>query len=295
MSNFKQSCLILNKPSGLASNEALKKVKKKLNIKKAGFSGTLDPLASGILIIFFNKATKLCSYFLNSDKCYDATIRLGQISTTGDLDGDIVNQSKDILNLKESDLNFLEEKFKGKIKQVPPMFSALKHNGIPLYKYAREGITIERQSREVVIHDIKLDLINANHIAMSVCCSKGTYIRTLAEQLGEDIGSGALLSKLVRTKINNISLSDSISLDEFLSKTINELKDNYIVNVDKLFNDVKSYIVSNEDKFKIQNGNKLKVNHQPCEIIKIYDADKSFLGIGKISDNFELLPKKILV
>jgi tRNA pseudouridine55 synthase len=175
------------------------------------------------------------------------------------------------------------------------MFSALKHNGIPLYKYARDGITIERQSREVVIHDIKLDLINANHIAMSVCCSKGTYIRTLAEQLGEDIGSGALLSKLVRTKINNISLSDSISLDEFLSKTINELKDNYIVNVDKLFNDVKSYIVSNEDKFKVQNGNKLKVNHQPCEIIKIYDADKSFLGIGKISDNFELLPKKILV
>ena len=104
-----------------------------------------------------------------------------------------------------------------------------------------------------------------------------------------------MLSKLVRTKINNISLSDSISLDEFLSKTIDELKDNYIVNVDKLFNDVKSYIVSNEDKFKIQNGNKLKVNHQPCEIIKIYDADKSFLGIGKISDNFELLPKKILV
>ena len=196
MNNYRQSCLLLNKPSGISSNEVLTKVKKKINQKKAGFSGTLDPLASGLLIIFFNKATKLCSFFLNSSKSYEAVIKLGLTSSTGDLDGKI-KTTNITPNLKN--LNTIEKKYLGEVFQVPPMYSALKYKGVRLYEYARKGISIDRKPRKIVIHDLKLSVLNDKELFLQVKCSKGTYIRTLAEQIGKDLGSGGTVACLLYT------------------------------------------------------------------------------------------------
>tara|TARA_B110000014_G_C20029469_1_gene534557 strand:- start:106 stop:990 length:885 start_codon:yes stop_codon:yes gene_type:complete len=289
-----QSCIILDKPSGISSNAALKKVKQKLNQKKAGFSGTLDPLASGLLIIFFNKATKLCSMFLNANKNYEAIMQLGVISSTGDLDGDIISRSN-VPNITENDLEKLEAKYTGTVSQVPPMYSALKYNGIRLYEYARKGIHVDRPSREINIFKIKLKLIDKNHISIKVKCSKGTYIRTLVEQIGNDIGCGALVSKLRRTKINEIDLSKSIKLDDLISLSEEDIHKKYIINADKLLHHINCCYISEINIKKIINGDKVKINENACEIVRIYDLDKKFIGIGKINDNFELSPNKIFV
>ena len=289
-----QSCIILDKPSGISSNNALKKVKQKLNQKKAGFSGTLDPMASGLLIIFFNKATKLCSMFLNANKNYEAIMQLGVISSTGDLDGDIISRNN-VPKITENDLEKLEIKYTGTVSQVPPMYSALKHNGIRLYEYARKGIHIDRPSREINIFKIKLNLIDKDHISIKVKCSKGTYIRTLVEQIGNDIGCGALVSKLRRTKINEIDLSKSIKLGDLISLPEEDIYKKYIINADKLLHDINCCYLSEINIKKIINGDKVKINDNACAIVRIYDLDKNFIGIGKINDNFELSPNKIFV
>jgi len=294
MSDFKQSCLILDKPSGMSSNQALAKIKKKINQKKAGFSGTLDPLASGLLIIFFNKATKLCSLFLDADKSYEAIIKLGYISETGDSAGEIISV-KDVPNLNDHDLRILEEKYTGVIEQVPPMYSALKHKGVRLYEYARKGINIERDARKVTIYDIKLDILDRGHLTLKVKCSKGTYIRTLAEQIGEDIGCGALLSKLVRTKINDIDLSSAVNFEDFLSSSDKDICEKHMRNVDSMLDKIEAYQLSETDKIKILNGNKVLIDAKPCEMLKIYDLTDNFLGVGEVNNNSELIPKKILV
>ena len=294
MSDYRQSCIILDKPSGISSNQALSKVKKKISQKKAGFSGTLDPLASGLLIIFFNKATKLCSYFLNADKSYEAIAKLGETSATGDLDGDILS-SADVPDLKELDIKILEKKYTGVIKQTPPMYSALKHKGVRLYKYAREGINIDRPSREIEIYSIKIEIVDNNHLFIKVRCSKGTYIRTLVEQIGLDIGCGALVSKLVRTGINDVNISKSVSLENFLSSSEEDICKKYIINGDLLLSKIDTCILSDLDKGQVLKGNKVKIQNKPCELVRIYDKEKNFLGIGKINEEYELLPKKILV
>ena len=294
MFDFKQSCIILNKPSGVSSNHALSKIKKKLNQKKAGFSGTLDPLASGLLIVFLNKATKLCSFFLNADKSYQATIKLGLTSTTGDITGEIISSSQ-IPDTKNIDLKKIEKKFLGSIEQTPPMFSALKYKGTRLYEYARKGIEVNRSSRNINIYDINLEFDNSKNLILKVNCSKGTYIRTLAEKIGEEIGCGALVSSLERTKIGDIEISKSVNLDSLLSSTTQEISDKYIINVDLLLNNIPSHKLLEKDVSKILNGNKIKINKNPTKTVKIYNSYDMFIGIGEISENFELLPRKILL
>jgi len=294
MFDFKQSCIILNKPSGVSSNHALSKIKKKLNQKKAGFSGTLDPLASGLLIVFLNKATKLCSFFLNADKSYQATIKLGFTSTTGDITGEITSSSQ-IPDIKNIDLKKIEKKFLGSIEQTPPMFSALKYKGTRLYEYARKGIEVNRPSRNINIYDINLEFDKGKNLILKVNCSKGTYIRTLAEKIGEEIGCGALVSSLERTKIGDIEISKSVNLDILLSSTTQEISDKYIINVDLLLNNIPSHKLLEKDVSKILNGNKIKTNKNPTKNVKIYNSYDMFIGIGEISENFELLPRKILL
>ena len=292
--NFQQSCLLINKPSGISSNKVLTELKKKLNQKKAGFSGTLDPLASGLLIIFFNKATKLCSYFLDSDKQYEAIATLGKTSSTGDADG-IIKDESFIPNISINDLNELEKKFTGKISQIPPMYSALKHHGTPLYKYAREGITIDRKPRNIEIFKIEIKKINDVNLGIKVHCSKGTYIRTLIEQIGEEIGCGAFLKKLVRTQIKDISLSKSVDFDKFLDIDSKDEMAKHLINIDILLNNTYSCYVDELHKKKILNGNKVLIAENSRSFVKIYDKSSRFLGVGTINENSELIPKKILI
>ena len=294
MSDFKISCLLLNKPSGISSNEAITKIKKRIKKKKAGFSGTLDPLASGLLIIFFNKATKLCSIFLNANKSYEAIIRLGEVSSSGDLDGDITSTGI-IPNYDNLDLDILEKKYTGFNKQIPPMYSALKHKGIRLYEYARSKIIIDRLPRDIFIHNIKLKILDNNYLHLKVTCSKGTYIRSLVEQIGSDIGCGALVDKLTRTDIDNINISSAVNLEKFLTSSDEDICKNYIINVDQLLKVKTSCYLSELNKLKILNGNKVQINQSANDFVKIYDKNNNFLGIGMINENFELIPKKILV
>ena len=265
-----------------------------MNQKKAGFSGTLDPLASGLLIIFFNKATKLCSYFLDSDKKYEAIATLGKTSSTGDADG-IIKDESFIPNISINDLNELEKKFTGIISQIPPMYSALKHHGTPLYKYAREGITIERKPRNIEIFKIEIKKINDVNLGIKVHCSKGTYIRTLIEQIGEEIGCGAFLKKLVRTQIKDISLSKSVDFDKFLDIDSKDEMAKHLINIDILLNNTYSCYVDELHKKKILNGNKVLIDENSRSFVKIYDKSSQFLGVGTINKNSELIPKKILI
>ena len=247
-----------------------------------------------MLLIFFNKATKLCSSFLNSDKSYSALIRLGVTSATGDLDGEIIKKLP-IPNLAEINIKKLEKKFTGIIEQTPPMYSALKHKGIRMYEYARKGIEIERPKRSVTINNISLSLHDEEHLLLKVNCSKGTYIRSLAETIGEEIGCGALVANLQRTKIGEIDISNAVNLENLLSCTTEEIVDKYIINVDLLLKNIPSCKLLETDLKKILNGDKIKINKKASKVVKIYDSYNMFIGVGEINVNGELLPKKILV
>lgn len=199
--------LLFDKPLELSSNTALQKVRRLFMAEKAGHTGTLDPLATGLLPVCFGEATKFSTALLDADKSYRATLRLGQTTTTGDAEGEIVSERP--VGVAEGDIEGVLDKFRGSIQQLPPMHSALKHQGKPLYEYIRKGETIEREPREVTIHELVLERFAADEMEISVRCSKGTYVRTLAEDIGEAFGCGAHLIALRRTAIAHFDLSDA--------------------------------------------------------------------------------------
>ena len=204
--------LLIDKPLGFSSNQALSKIKWIFSAKKAGHTGTLDPLATGLLPICFGEATKFSSHLLNSEKTYEASIKLGWKSSTGDAEGKLT-ESK-IISISLDKLEEVLSLFVGLSNQTPPMFSALKHKGQPLYKFAREGVKIERQQRQIKISELKLLSYEKNIIKFAVTCSKGTYIRTLAEDIANKLGMDGYLIDLRRTKIGNLNVQDALSLDK---------------------------------------------------------------------------------
>jgi tRNA pseudouridine55 synthase len=204
--------LLFDKPLELSSNTALQKIRRLFQAEKAGHTGTLDPLATGLLPICFGEATKFANALLDADKSYTAQLRLGQTTTTGDAEGEIT--SEQAVDFVQSHLDAVLMRFRGQIEQLPPMYSALKHQGKPLYEYIRQGITIERPLRTVVIHELVVNRWSGNEMEISVRCSKGTYVRTLAEDIGAALGCGAHLTGLRRTKIAHFSLSDGYDLPQ---------------------------------------------------------------------------------
>ncbi len=202
--------LLFDKPLELSSNTALQKVRRLFQAEKAGHTGTLDPLATGLLPICFGEATKFSCELLDADKTYVARLRLGQTTTTGDAEGEIT--SEQAVDFSQADLDAVLMRFRGEIEQLPPMHSALKHQGKPLYEYIRQGITIERPVRRVVIHELVLNCWAGVEMEISVRCSKGTYVRTLAEDIGAALGCGAHLIALRRTAIAHFKLSDGYDL-----------------------------------------------------------------------------------
>ena len=204
--------LLFDKPLELSSNDALQKVRRLFQAEKAGHTGTLDPLATGLLPICFGEATKFSNALLDADKTYRALLRLGQTTTTGDAEGEIT--AEHAVKVQQSEVDAVLAKFRGEIQQLPPMHSALKHQGKPLYEYIRKGETIERELRSVVIHELILNSFTGNEMDITVRCSKGTYIRTLAEDIGAALGCGAHLIGLRRTAIAHFDLNDSHTLQQ---------------------------------------------------------------------------------
>ncbi|GAA0845197.1 tRNA pseudouridine(55) synthase TruB [Cupriavidus pauculus] len=227
--------LLLDKPLGLSSNDALVRAKRLLRANKAGHTGTLDPLATGLLPLCFGEATKFSQDLLDADKTYEAVVRLGATTTTGDVEGDIVTQRA--VTCDKSALDAALVRFTGEIDQVPPMYSALKKDGKPLYEYARAGQTIERAARRVTIHAITLldaDLQGATpSFTMRVTCSKGTYIRTLAEDIGEALGCGAHLTGLRRIGVGDLTLDGAVTLEQIEAQS-DDLRPSLLAPVDAL-------------------------------------------------------------
>ena len=205
--------ILVNKPVGITSFKLVYIIKKKLNVKKVGHCGTLDPLASGLMLVLVGKYTKLQEKFMKQDKVYLATIKLGIKTDSGDLDGKIISQS-DYSHIKKIDIKKALNSFVGKISQIPPMYSALKVNGKKLYELARKGITIERKSREITIYNIDFLDFKKDTFSIRIKCSSGTYIRTLAEDIGKKINTDTVLINLVREEIGNYKLSSAINIDD---------------------------------------------------------------------------------
>jgi len=265
---------LINKSSGITSAGVVKEIKKKFNLKKVGHLGTLDPLASGLLILAVNKATKLASLLLESHKSYLAEVTLGIQTDTDDAEGKIlpsmpVNCSSDAI--KKELNNFLGESL-----QVPPVYSALKHKGRPMYKYAREGISVKKDARKINIYELKNIDIKLPKVIFDISCSKGTYIRSIARDLGLNLGCGAHLSGLVRTGQHQFLLEDSCSIEDVNIE-------NLIV-PEKIFEHLDQVYLNKIDSKDFLNGCKLQLEIKNNLLYRVYDDSRNFIAIGKKTD-----------
>ncbi len=284
--------LLLDKPLGFSSNQALSKIKWLFTPFKAGHTGTLDPMAIGLLPICLGEATKFSRFLLDADKTYEALIRLGYTSSTGDTEGEIVkNKNNDLPKLEE--LKKVLQKFTGKINQLPPMHSALKHQGKPLYTFAREGVNIHREKRPIVIYKLDLMSYEKGSIKILVKCSKGTYIRVLAEDIGKELRVGAYLEGLKRTEIGTLNLKDSISL-EGLEKMQNKERCNLLRPISALTAGLKNISLSVQDEVLIKNGQEITINNKEAGYYSLFDNYGNFFGVGDLNEDCVLKVKRLM-
>ena len=273
------------KEKGFTSHDVVNIVRKKLGKIKTGHTGTLDPDAMGVLPICIGKATKLSEYIASSIKEYKAIVTLGKTTTTQDSSGDIIEEKP--VNCSSEDIKNVLSKFKGEIMQTPPMYSAIKVNGKKLYELAREGKEIERKQRKITIHNIEINrFIDNENFEITVLCSKGTYIRTLCNDIGKALGCGAHMSYLLRTRTGNFYLHNAIKLED-IDKVLenNSIKD-IIIPMEQVLSDYNKFVVvKNGNKF-LYNGNKISFNYiqnkkdlKQNEKIIIYDEDNNLIGI----------------
>jgi tRNA pseudouridine55 synthase len=291
------------KEKGYTSFDVVAILRKKLKIKKVGHTGTLDPEAEGVLPVCIGKATKVADYITDTTKIYRATMTLGIETDTQDHTGSIIN-SNEVTSSKE-EIKEAIQSFVGDYEQIPPMYSALKVNGKRLYELAREGKTIERKARKIVIYNIDIINIDNNNVDMIIECSKGTYIRTLCADIGTKLGCGAHMSKLLRTKSSLFQLDSSIKLEEVDNYIENNTLDEIIMPIDMVFTTYDKIIIHESYNKFLYNGNKLdsdfiKRNTKITinDSYRIYDENNKFIGIYKslvIDDRIILKPIKVFL
>ncbi len=282
--------LLFDKPLELSSNTALQKIRRLYQAEKAGHTGTLDPLATGLLPVCFGEATKFSNSLLDADKTYLATLRLGRTTTTGDAEGEITSERE--VNFTDADLASVLERFRGEIEQLPPMHSALKHQGIPLYEYIRKGITIAREPRRVVIHELLLIARDGDRMDISVRCSKGTYVRTLAEDIGAALGCGAHLTALRRTAIAHFSLDDAYDLPQ-LTQMSDAERDACIMPLVCLMPDMPRLSLDEVQVRRISQGQRLALDTGlPDGKIALY-GPQGFIGVG-MQQGRRVAPERLL-
>jgi tRNA pseudouridine55 synthase len=273
--------LLLDKPAGPSSNQAMQRARRILSARKAGHAGTLDPLATGLLPILLGEATKFAGYIADTHKVYEATILLGVTTTTGDLAGDVL--ACQAVNMSSQQIREVAAKFLGDIVQVPPMHSALKVNGRPLYELARRGETIERAERRVTIAELNVGELRGDEFDIRVRCSKGTYIRVLAEDIGRALGCGATLKRLRRTSVGPFDISTAVTLDT-LEKSDSACNERLLLPVDAAIIDLPELRLDASAAERVQNGQTVAAN---CELavarVRLYDArSRRFMGLGEV-------------
>ena len=289
--------VLLDKSSGGSSNHVLQQVKRLFDANKAGHTGSLDPLASGLLPICLGQSTKVAQFLLDGDKRYFVRGKLGQVSNTGDSEGEVVSFG----STQEVDFNSIENvllKFIGNINQTPPMYSALKRNGTPLYKLARIGIEVERTQRPVCIHEIKFIIYEEEILSLEVSCTKGTYIRTLIEDIGKYLGSGGYVIELRRIGFSYFDINQSRTYEQLLElKKIDlESLDSVILGADEMLPNIEAIYLDTEQSRDIRQGKKIEfIGFSSIQKIKLYDHNKQFIGIGESNLLSEVLPKRLFI
>jgi len=293
--------LVLDKPQGLSSNRALQTAKHLYFAAKAGHTGSLDPLATGVLPLCFGEATKFSQYLLDADKAYESTFVLGTVTASGDAEGEVLD-TRDASAVSEADVAAALEAFRGEIEQVPSMFSAIKQDGQPLYKLARKGIEVERKSRRVVIK--QLDLLDfrggeAAEVDIYLECSKGTYVRSIAEDLGKALGCGAHVSALRRTSAGPFRLEDSVTLATLEALKENEelaQMDDLLLPADTAVRALPLVELSESGGFYMRQGQPVRVPNAPRDgMVRIALETGEFLGVGEILDDGRVAPRRLIV
>lgn len=287
---------LLDKPIGISSNGALQRVKRLFQAKKAGHTGSLDPLATGLLPICFGDATKFSQYLLDSDKTYAVTMQLGVRTTTSDAEGDIVS-TREVPNFSLDDMHKAFDQFRGTTQQVPSMFSALKHNGVPLYEYARKGITIERPSRPITIYELNVLSIENNHVNFTVKCSKGTYVRTLVDDVGEVLNCGAHVTQLRRLSVGPYSENQMMTIEKLESLMAEDhfSAKNILLPVDSAVHHWPIVTLSSAVAFALKQGQTVTVSEAPQSgWVRFVDHQGDFFGVGEVIDNGKIAPRRLV-
>jgi len=289
--------LLLDKPLGITSNDALQRVKHLYKAQKAGHTGSLDPLADGMLPICFGAATKVSAFLLDSDKHYQVQVKLGETTTTGDTEGEVV-QIRSTEGIGEEEIQAVLPQFMGVISQLPPMYSALKHKGQRLYELARKGIEVEREPREITIHGLVLGEVNGDRFELMVHCSKGTYVRTLAEDIGEALGCGAHVAALRRTGVGPYTGMSMCTLDQLNEKAEQGMQalDSMLLPVDTALGEWPAISLSKDSAYYVKMGQPVLVPKAPTEgWVRLYEGEGAFLGVGQVQDDGKIAPKRLMV
>ena len=282
--------LLLDKPLGLSSNAALQRAKKLLGAAKAGHAGTLDPLASGLLLVLFGEATKFAGPLLDADKEYLATLKLGERTTTGDAEGDVVE--KRVVTVDERSLAAVLERFRGDIEQVPPMHSALKHKGTPLYRLARRGQEVARTPRRVRIAELELVKMDEACVSLRVVCSKGTYIRVLAQDIGEALACGAHLSSLRRTASGRFRIEQAVGLPVLEEMSVVE-RGARLLRLPVLLEGLPRAELGATDEARLRQGQALKISGLHPGLCAVVRPDGEVIGLGSADGEGGLKPLRL--
>jgi len=282
--------LLLDKPVGLSSNAALQRAKRLLGAKKAGHAGTLDPLASGLLVVLFGEATKLSGVLLAADKEYVATLKLGERTSTGDAEGEVVERKP--VQASEAELRQVLAQFRGEIEQVPPMHSALKRKGVPLYRLARRGEQVERPRRRVTIGALELLAFQPPLVELRIRCSKGTYIRTLAEDLGRALGTCAHLAALRRTAAGAFSVDAAVGLGALEALPAAQ-RTSRLIPLDALLKDFPSTALGEADEARFRNGQALRREGLTPGLCAVYGHAGAVIGLGLADGSGGLRPVRL--
>ena len=290
--------LLLDKHAGDSSNDVLIQAKRLLNAQKAGHTGTLDPFATGLLPLCFGEATKFAQDLLDADKTYETVLHLGSTTTTGDTEGDVLAQLPVEVNLQL--IESVLARFRGPIRQVPPMYSALKRDGKPLYEYARAGITLEREAREVIIHALEMLAYDAPFLSLRVTCSKGTYVRVLGEDIGAALGCGAHLQSLRRTQVGSLYVSRAMTIDALAALEEAE-RSNALAPVDALLSSFEAVSLNDALATRFSQGQRLTLEKEgiplPTRIgrVRVYrSSNGALLGTGQWKEYGVLAPERLM-
>ena len=290
--------LLLDKPEGISSNFALTVARQRLNAKKAGHTGTLDPFATGLLPVCFGEATKFAQDLLDADKTYEATVHLGIRTATGDTEGEVV-AVQNASSVTRDQVEAVLEHFVGDILQIPPMYSALKRDGKPLYEYARAGIELERHARPVTVHDLQILSFSSPYLALRIACSKGTYIRTLGEDIGHSLGCGAHLSALRRVRVGTLDIDDATTLAD-LELAADPLNAPFLKPVDYLLQSCFPVYLPDALARRFRHGQRLSVEKENLELagadgrVRVYErSSMTLLGTAAVVRGI-LVPQRLV-